>query len=180
MWLFVWDSSPFFCVCVCVFIFLFLKIIIMSSSIKTRPIKTQQRPADGKASLCWNPRPGLMDTELLWLRYGLSHTEGCLWCTISDILYLENDLKWELPPLSTRLYTIQFAPVVCEFSSLQISCESDFYTPEFKSCHHIVMMLSDHCRGFCLFLFFFMRWKESRSSEQKCNHAFAAAIFEMM
>lgn len=44
----------------------------MSSSVKTRTIKTQQRSADGKASLCWNPRPGLMDTELLWLRYGLS------------------------------------------------------------------------------------------------------------
>lgn len=108
-------------------------------------------------------------------------TEGCLWCTISDILYLENDLKWELPPLSIRLYTIQFAPVVCEFSSLQISCESDFYMPEFKSCHHIVMTLSDHCRVvFFSRLFFFMSWKESRSSEQKCNHAFAAAIFEMM
>lgn len=35
------------------------------------PIKTQQGSADGKASLCLNPHPGLMDTELLQLCYGL-------------------------------------------------------------------------------------------------------------
>lgn len=51
---------------------LFIFQIIMSPSIKTLQIKTQQRvTADGKASLCSNPHPGLMDTELLWLRYGL-------------------------------------------------------------------------------------------------------------
>lgn len=81
-------------------------------------------------------------------------TEGCLWCTISDILYLENDLKWELPPLSIRLYTIQFAPVVCEFSSLQISCESDFlyaWIQELSS-HRNDAIRSLSCCFFCFFL----------------------------
>lgn len=84
-------------------------------------------------------------------------TEGCLWCTISDILYLENDLKWELPPLSIRLYTIQFAPVVCEFSSLQISCESDFlyaWIQELSS-HRNDAIRSLSC---CFFCCFFMSW----------------------
>lgn len=65
----------------------------MSSSIKTRPIKTQPGPADGKASLCSNPHPGLMDTELFMAAIRTFDTEIYLWCTISDILYLENDLK---------------------------------------------------------------------------------------
>lgn len=51
-------------------IFFFLNV--MSSSIKTRPIKTQPRCADGKSFICLNPHPGLMDTELLWLRNALS------------------------------------------------------------------------------------------------------------
>lgn len=44
---------------------------IMSSSMKTHPIKTQPSSADGKASLGLNPHPCLMDTELLRLRWGL-------------------------------------------------------------------------------------------------------------
>lgn len=65
--------------------------------------------------------------------------EGYLWCIISNILYLENDLKMmELPSLHTSVYNILFSPVVCEFSSLQISCESDFYRPEFKSCRCVM------------------------------------------
>lgn len=40
------------------------------------------------------------------------------------------------PPEYQRKHS-RVPPVVCEFSSLQISCESDFYMPEFKSCHHI-------------------------------------------
>lgn len=62
----------------------------MSSSIKTRLIKTQQRSADGKASLCLNPHPGLMDTEPFMAAIWTLDIEGYLWCTISDILYLEN------------------------------------------------------------------------------------------
>lgn len=73
-------------------------------------------------------------------------TEGYLWCTISDILYLENDLKM-MEIVLTEYQSIhksfvffqRVSPVVCEFSSLQISCESDFCKPEFKSCQCIIM-----------------------------------------
>lgn len=74
-----------------IFLCFFFLLIIMSSSIKTSPIKTQIS--------WWESIPVLESPPWFnghWAFMAVIwtfDTEGYLWCTISDILYLEKDLK---------------------------------------------------------------------------------------
>lgn len=83
----------------------------MSSSIKTRPIKTQRRSADGKASLCVNPHPVFNGHRAFMATRWTFNTEGYLWCTVSVSLYLEMIWKWfKLPSRCNCCYLFRSLP----------------------------------------------------------------------
>lgn len=110
---------------------------IMSSSSSDKDLA---KISWGEASLCSNPRSCLMDTQLLYDGYDMDFQHKGIFMVYNfwHLLFW----KWpgSYPPWRCKPDTVP--PVVCESPSLQISCESDFYTV-FASL--VSFVPSEHC-----------------------------------